>query len=128
MKPSVYQLLGKEKITQIITEFYQLAFQDPIIGHFFFRKDHAQLLRGQLAFTLALLGSKDCYRGPDVATIHSKLTIRPPHFNRRQQLLKELLEKHAVKKEIRSHWLRLEERLRPLILNGGQKLHPIDEV
>ncbi|MDE3270127.1 MAG: group 1 truncated hemoglobin [Pseudomonadota bacterium] len=116
MKPSIYQALGKEKITQIITEFYQLAFQDPIIGHFFFRKDHDELLRGQLAFTLAMLGGEEAYRGRDVAAIHSHLAIRPPHFNRRQQLLKDILVKHAVDAAISSRWLRMEERLRQAII------------
>lgn len=118
MRLSVYQLLGKEKITQIITEFYHLAFQDPIIGHFFFRKDHAKLLRGQLAFTLAMLGSGETYRGLDIAAIHKGLAIRPPHFNRRQQLLKDLLTKYAVQEDIRSRWLKMEERLRSSVLQS----------
>ena len=113
---SIYHLLGKNKITAVISDFYQRAFRDPIIGHFFFGKEHAPLLQGQLAFSLALLGGKDNYRGRDIGNLHQGMQIRNAHFNRRQQVLKEVLADHHVDRTVADSWLQIEERLRATIV------------
>ena len=74
---NVFQQLGAETITAIITEFYQRAMRDPIIGHFFFGHDHAQLLAGQLAFSIAMLGGPKNYRGRPLLATTSALTHSP---------------------------------------------------
>ena len=114
---NVYQKLGVEKITAIITEFYQRAMDDPIIGHFFFQHDHAQLLKGQLAFSLAMLGGPDTYRGRALSQLHQPLPIRHAHFNRRMMMLRELFTQLQVDASSASQWLAEEEKLRPAIVS-----------
>ena len=113
---NVYQKLGAEKITAIITEFYQRAMCDPIIGHFFFQHDHTQLLKGQLAFSIGMLGGPQNYRGRALFQLHQPLSIRPAHFNRRVTMLRELFAQFQVDADSAARWLAAEEKLRPAII------------
>ena len=114
---SVFQTLGVDKITTIITEFYNRAMVDPIIGHFFFQRDHKQLLKGQLAFSIAMLGGPKRYRGRSVLQIHQPLPIRNAHFNRRLTMLRELFTQFQVDTTSSKKWLAAEEKLRSTIVS-----------
>lgn len=113
----VFQTLGAEKITAIITEFYQRAMHDPIIGHFFFQHDHTQLLKGQLAFSIAMLGGPKTYRGRALFQLHQPLPIRHAHFNRRLTMLRELFAQFQVDTDSATQWLAEEEKLRHAIVS-----------
>ena len=115
---NVFQQLGAEKITAIITEFYQRAMHDPIIGHFFFEHDHNQLLAGQLAFSIGMLGGAKNYRGRPLWQLHQPLPIRHAHFNRRLTMLHELFDELQVDASIAEQWLAAEEKLRPTIVSS----------
>ncbi|MEY4630909.1 MAG: hypothetical protein RIQ81_1029 [Pseudomonadota bacterium] len=112
----VYKEAGKDGIEKMVRSFYERAFFDGIIGHFFIGRDHEDLVQKQTAFTTALLGGPSNYRGKPLATAHQDLRIRPPHFGRRQVLMREVLEEFQMPADIIAEWLDLEERLRPLIV------------
>ena len=114
---SVFQRLGREKITAIISEFYRRAMHDPIIGHFFFQHDHEQLLKGQLAFSIAMLGGPQTYRGRALAQLHHPLPIRHAHFNRRLTMLREIFTQLQVDTHSANQWLAAEEKLRTAIVS-----------
>ncbi len=114
---NAFQQLGAEKITTIITEFYRRAMHDPIIGHFFFQHDHDQLLKGQLAFSIAMLGGPQTYRGRSLSQLHQPLPIRHAHFNRRLTMLRELFTCFQVDARQAATWLAAEEKLRPAIVS-----------
>ena len=114
---SVFQKLGADKITAVITEFYTRAMHDPIIGHFFFQHDHNQLLKGQLAFSIGMLGGPKTYRGRALFHIHQPLPIRHAHFNRRLTMLRELFAQFQVDASSAEQWLAEEEKLRPAIVS-----------
>ena len=116
---SVFQRLGAEKITAIITEFYRRAMHDPIIGHFFFQHDHEQLLKGQLAFSIAMLGGPQTYRGRTLAALHQPLSIRHAHFNRRLTMLQEIFAQLQVDATSANQWLAAEEKLRVAIVSAN---------
>lgn len=114
---NVFQQLGERQIAAIITEFYQRAMCDPIIGHFFFHHDHAQLLKGQLAFSIAMLGGPKNYRGRSVFHIHQPLPIRHAHFNRRLVMLRALFEQFNIDRTAAAQWLAEEEKFRSAIVS-----------
>ena len=113
---NVYQQIGATRIADLLTAFYQRAFVDPIIGHFFFAKDHQRLLEGQIAFSIAMLGGPKNYHGQSLAAIHHPLAIRNAHFNRRLILLREVFDEFEVSQEIAQAWLVKEQKLRTFIL------------
>jgi truncated hemoglobin YjbI len=110
---------GRDQIEKIIRKFYERAFSDGIIGHFFFGHDHELLVARQTAFAIALLGGPSEYRGKPLATAHSSLGIRNAHFGRRQVLMREVLEEFQISAGIIDEWLEREERLRPLVVSGA---------
>ena len=112
------QLGGFNQIHRIISKFYDKAFADPIIGHFFFGKDKSHLIHQQSHFAATMLGGKTHpYHGPAMSAAHSKLRINNAHFGRRQVLMRETLEEEGVATSISQRWLQLEEGFRSLILN-----------
>ena len=109
---------GQDQIEKIVRSFYERAFFDGIIGHFFFGRDHEELIIKQTSFTIALLGGPSIYKGKPLATIHKSLKINNAHFGRRQVIMKEVLENYKIPRNLAAAWLDLEERLRPLITGG----------
>ncbi len=113
---SLYDAIGAERIEQILSTFYLRCFEDVMIGHFFFEKDHAELLRQQLAFTTGLLGGPVSYAGRPLQPLHKALKIRPPQFMRRQRILVETMEEYGLERNLIEAWIAAEEKLKPLIL------------
>ena len=115
---SLYERIGPEVIRRSLTLFYERAFADGIIGHFFFGKDRLHITEMQIEFATAMLGGPRHYRGRPLAAAHAQLDIRRPHFMRRQTLLREVLDEVGVAPELRDAWLGLEEALRPVVTRG----------
>lgn len=118
---SLYEEIGEKALSEVITEFYKRAFNDPIIGHFFFNFDRLTLTRQQIDFARALLGGPNRYQGKPLRKAHRPFMIRQPHFGRRQVLMKEVLEESALAQNLQAAWLAKEERLKPLILRQVSK-------
>ena len=117
---SLYEQIGESRIKSVIRDFYVRAFTDPIIGHFFFGKNHDELVAKQSQFAIALLGGPRSYAGRPLAPVHHGLGIRLPHFGRRQLLMGEVLKEHGIDPHLAYAWLDLEDQLRPLIVENGQ--------
>ena len=116
--PTIFETLGSEKIAAIISEFYDRAFQDPIIGHIFWGFDKDHLSQMQTSFASAMLGGPEKYRGKSLEAAHTGLRINKAHFGRRQVLMKEVLDDFEVDPEIARRWLLKEEKLKPLVISS----------
>ncbi len=118
MTNSLYERIGYEFIEKAITEFYHRAFADGMIGHFFFKKNQAELTAKQILFASSMLGAKDRkYTGKPLKPAHEDLLIRPVHFNRRQVLMGEVLDDLGLEPILKSAWLDLENQLRSIIVS-----------
>ena len=115
---TLFDQIGAAFIARAVSEFYERAFVDPIIGHFFFNRDRSHLVREQTAFATALLGGPRTYSGKPLLEVHQPLAIRPPHFGRRQVLMAEVLTDLGLDPDLKSQWLAREINLRPLIVRG----------
>ena len=56
---TLFEQIGETNIRKIIEDFYDKAFMDPLISHFFFSKDKRRLIEMQVVFSAILLGSKN---------------------------------------------------------------------
>ncbi len=126
-KASLYHQLGEDLIIQVITEFYHRAFEDRMIGHFFFNKDKDDITKKQIAFAIAMLGGPRHYKGKSLPQAHDPLAIRPPHFGRRQVLMGEVLQDLKVPHNLAQSWLDLEAELKPIILKLRIQSQPLSE-
>lgn len=113
---SLYEKIGPEKLKLILTDFYLRCFEDVMIGHFFFEKNHDELLKQQLDFTTSMLGGPNTYGGRAIAPLHKPLKIRPPQFMRRRVILFETMRDHGLEVEVAEAWIALEDRLKSLVL------------
>lgn len=119
MKQSLFSQIGIEVIREAVTLFYQKAFSDPIIGHFFFHQEKEELIRKQTDFICKMLGGPaSAYRGKPMKIAHAKLPLTQVHFNRRQVLMKEVLDTLAIDESVKTAWLAHEEKLRSLVINS----------
>jgi len=117
---TLYEKISPDLIERAITEFYERAFSDVIIGHFFFDKDKQEIIDKQIAFASRMLGATHIrYTGKPLKIAHEGLKFRPVHFNRRQVLMAEVLDDIKLDPELSSEWLALESHLRPLILHSA---------
>ncbi len=117
---SLYETIGSERLHAILSDFYQRCFDDVMIGHFFFEKNHDELLKQQLDFTTSMLGGPNRYEGRAIAPVHKPLAIRPPHFMRRRVILRETMADHGLDSETIEAWTTIEDRLRNLVLMDHQ--------
>lgn len=113
---SLYEDIGADRVAKILSHFYIRCFEDVMISHFFFEKNHDELLKHQLAFTTAMLGGPSDYQGRALAHVHDPLPIRPPHFARRRMLLMQTMEEEGLEKTLIDSWISLEDKLKSLIL------------
>ena len=113
---SLYETIGAERVAKILRIFYERCFEDVMIGHFFFEKNHEDLLRQQTDFATGMLGGPISYQGRPLATIHKSLMIRAPQFARRRQILIETMKELELEPDLIQSWISLEDKLKPLIL------------
>jgi hemoglobin len=119
-KDTLYTKIGAAFIRAALTEFYQRAFSDMIIGHFFFNKDIAQITAQQIDFATGMLGGPRNYHGKSLGAAHHSLNLRRPHFGRRQVLMYEVLTGMGLDPELRDAWLELEEQLRGIVMPSAK--------
>ncbi len=113
---NLYERIGKNKISAVITDFYKRAFEDTFIGYFFFNKNREALTKSQIDFAIGMLGGPRKYSGQPLEKAHSEFTIRKAHFDRRQVIMREVMSEHKINKVDLEEWLLLEENLRRLIV------------
>ena len=116
---TLFDRIGEATLVAAITRFYELAFVDPLLGHFFFGRDRAHLTQQQIDFTRSLFGGPTRYQGKPLLQAHRPLPIRAPHFARRQVLMADVLTELGVDLDVRRELLEREETLRPLIMSSA---------
>ncbi|MFU8806179.1 MAG: group I truncated hemoglobin [Bradymonadaceae bacterium] len=111
---------GEARLIELMTRFYDRLFEDMMIGFFFVGKDKEHLIHSQIEYVSARLGDRGGeYTGPPIRKAHVKMPILVGHFDRRHQLLKEVLEEFGVPEHVRKAWLELDLSLRDLVVRGG---------
>ena len=108
---NLYEQITEPIIKRAIEEFYKRAFVDPMICHFFVGKDILDITAKQQAFAIAMLGGPKNYQGRTLTDAHLPFTVKPPHFGRRQVIMKEVLNEMDIDSDATDAWLELEQNL-----------------
>lgn len=116
---SLFERIGAPLIEKAVRNFYDRAFEDPIIQHFFIHSNKESLIQIQITFVTALLGGARAYQGKPLQKAHAPFSIRKPHFRRRQIIMNEVLMELGIAEKDRLDWIRLEESFKPLVMNAG---------
>ncbi len=118
---TLYARIGLEKVRQAIGAFYDLAFEDPLIQHFFLHANKEHIVTAQISFATAMLGGPRAYDGKPLLRAHEPFQIRIPHFRRRQVLMRQVLDQLEILEEDKESWLSMEESLKSLVMRQGHE-------
>jgi hemoglobin len=114
--PSWFTQLGGDRLRAVITDFYARVFDDVMIGFLFAGKDRQHLIDREYELAARMLGATDiAYTGRPMRTAHAHSPIMGGHFERRMQLMREVMRDHAIDPEIQAIWLAHQDSLRGLI-------------
>lgn len=94
------------RLGAVVEDFYDRVIGDVMIGFLFRGKDRARLVALETAFTARMLGARHlAYEGRPMREAHAASPILGGHFERRQQILREVLADHDVPEVVRDAWL-----------------------
>ena len=115
--------VGAEKLEVLVHEFYQRVMDDLMIGFLFNKIDIEEQSQKLIHYMSTHIGTPtEKYRGMSVRQGHEAIPILPGHFDRRHQILKDILEVHLVPAHVRKAWLDLDLALRNNVLKRGAQV------
>lgn len=126
---NLFELAGGEPVLlAVIEDFYDVVFDDVMIGFFFRGKDKAELVRLELEFVMKFLGAPGEYSGRPIPEAHAEHHIMGGQFNRRLQILREAMERGGLNEEVRRAWIAHTESLREQVTSdaAGECRPPAD--
>lgn len=114
---------GDAKLLKIVQDLYDRFFDDMMIGFFFQPHDKSRLVQSQLDYVSANLGDRSgVYGGPSIRKAHAALPILSGHFDRRHQILREVLADNQVPESVQKAWIAFDLSLRDFVVREGKKV------
>lgn len=114
----ITRLGGFSQLIIILDEFYTRLLSDILVGYIFKPFDRQKLITDQAEFVNRSLGGphRD-YEPRNLKQIHLPLKITSGHFDRRHQILKDVLEQYEVESDIKKMWLDLDLKFKAVIIS-----------
>ena len=113
--PTLFAQIGHARLREVLEAFYDRIFVDDMIGFLFVGKDRATLVQREWEFTARLLGADLAYSGRSIPDAHRASPIMGGHFDRRMQILREVLADFEVPPAVQASWLQHSEAMRHLV-------------
>lgn len=102
---ALFDRIGGDALRAVIVDFYDRIFVDPMIGFLFEGKDRQRLIDKEWELAARMLGADVRYTGRSMPAAHARVPILGGHFERRLQLLKNVLRDHAVDADVVAAWV-----------------------
>ena len=113
---------GIGELDAIVTNFYERVFADPIIGFLFNDVDLEHIVEMQVEYLRARLGAGEVeYTGESIRRAHRDLPLTVGHFDRRHQILRDVLDAHDIPEDVEEAWVELDASLRDLVIRTGDQ-------
>lgn len=109
---ALFDQIGADKLRVVLRDFYDRLFADLMIGFLFNGKDKERLIQKEWELTARMLGGPVSYTGRSMPQAHAASPILGGHYLRRLQILKDVMNEHAVPQEIQAPWIAHTESLR----------------
>lgn len=107
-----YVQLGEDRLRAIVDTFINRVTSDLMIGFFFTNVDLAALKQREFELAARMLGATIPYTGRPMRQAHRTHPIMGGHFDRRSQILRNVLAEFEVPDDIRQRWMEHVEALR----------------
>jgi len=118
LKSLLTKIDGEGKLKKVLRSFYQEMSQDVLVGFFFSGKDLDAIAHQQAQFLLFAAGLKSTYLGRTPTHAHLGLPpISKGQFDRRLEILKQVLEKHGFEPHDIQIWTHFEEAFRNTVVS-----------
>ncbi len=118
---SLFDQIGPDALRAVLVSFYDRVFADVMIGYLFRDADKARLVELEYQFTARALGADVAYEGRGMRQAHAKHPIMRGHFMRRNKILEEEIDAHAVPAEVKEAWMGHARALRRAILGTAAR-------
>ncbi len=123
----IEELGGEDAARTLVRDFYDRLFDDIIIGFLFAKSDKEALVESQLEWIQTNLGDRSGnYAGPSIRNAHAHLPITTGMFDRRHQILAEVLAEHDAPSHVVEAWLALDIKLRDNVVRWGKDVRDGD--
>jgi hemoglobin len=108
----LFDRIGGDRLRAVLVDFYDRVFADVMIGFLFAGKDKQRLIDKEWEFTARFLGADVAYTGRSMPEVHAHVPILGGQFERRLQLLRNVLADHAIDPEVVDAWVAHTQALR----------------
>lgn len=109
---------GEPALRRIVDEFVDRCFDDAMIGFLFRRAGRERIKTFEYQHAAEWLGADVAYEGRPIARAHARHRILGGQFDRRLQILREVLDRHGVPPELRDAWLAHQKAFRADVVQG----------
>jgi hemoglobin len=106
---------GYDAIYRIHLRFYEMMFEEPWLGRFFWGKHEGVLARKQTDFLVACLGGPHEYRGETPAIAHLHMFITEEMLDVRESLLRRAMAEAGLETALQGRWLRIDNAFRAAV-------------
>ena len=115
---SLFEQIGAEPLRAVVTDFYDRVFADVMIGYMFEGKNKQRLIDKECELTARFLGGSAPYTGKSMRDAHAALQIFGGQFDRRLQILKNVLRDHRIDAEVAQAWIDHQVALRDHVVGA----------
>jgi truncated hemoglobin YjbI len=111
--PGLLQAIGgSEVVRQVHQRFYQVMFDHPWLGQFFYGKPQDLLVDKQTKFMVAAFGGPNEYKGDTPAFVHMHMFITDEQADLRERILHRAILEQGLSEEIARRWLSIDHAFR----------------
>ena len=110
---------GAEVITQIHKSFYDVMFEHPWLGQFFYGKSKTTLIRKQTEFMVAAFNGPNHYTGDTPAFVHMHMFITEEMAKLREEILKTAILDQGLSNSIADRWLKVDHSFHSSIVKNS---------
>jgi hemoglobin-like flavoprotein len=107
---------GEDVVRKVHQAFYDVMFEDPWLGQFFYGKSKEVLVRKQTEFMVSAFGGPHAYRGATPAIVHMNMFITGELASLRERYLRRAILSQGLSESIADRWQAVDRLYRPSIV------------
>jgi hemoglobin-like flavoprotein len=107
---------GEETVYRVHERFYEVMFNHPWLGQFFFGKSEEVLITKQTQFMVAAFNGPNNYTGDTPAFVHMHMYITDEMADLRERILRQAILDEGLSESIADRWLKVDQSFRPAIV------------
>jgi len=112
----LHEIGGEEGVYRVHERFYEVMFNHPWLGQFFFGKSEEVLIAKQTQFMVAAFNGPNNYTGDTPAFVHMHMFITEDMADLREQILRQAILEEGLSESIADRWLKVDQSFRPAIV------------